>query len=70
VKLRLGALSPSIAMQLKSQGISLPLAEVQLFQRQADAITLLNLHGVQSDGQARLARKRLTGAIAAMVRAR
>lgn len=58
--LSFGALAPPISEQLETQGLTSP---GSLFQRQADAIVLLHVHGVLTDTSAHAARKRLLKAI-------
>ena len=52
-----GAMEPKLAQQLV--GFDLDAKRIELWQRQADAITLLHLHGYIADSVAMTARKRL-----------
>lgn len=59
VEVRFGALAPSLAQQLDRKP-----SDVELWQRDADAITRLRLRGLISERVARDARKRLLSVIA------
>ena len=52
-----GAMEPKLAEQLL--GFDLAAKRIELWQREADAITLLHLHGYIADSVAMIARKRL-----------
>lgn len=68
VALHFGALVPSIREQLKANGQRLRPDVARSFQRGADAIIYLSVHGYLTDGEKRRARLRLVNAIARHVR--
>ena len=64
IGINFGALAEPIAKQLRAQGIRLRAGQarngiVGQSQRDADAITRLNVRGILSDGEARKARQRV-----------
>src|SRR5687767_10118930 len=67
LSLEFGALSPKISRQLSAAGLRLDGGAASFFQRQADAVTLLVIHGTLSDGEAHKARRRLMKNIAEAV---
>lgn len=49
VELRFGAMVPTIAKQLKAQKVAFDPSKVKLYQRLADAIVILSVHGIITD---------------------
>lgn len=54
-----GAMCPSIEKQLKEQGLSTEPKDREIVQSCADAIVLLSVHSILSDGERDKARKRM-----------
>jgi hypothetical protein len=58
-----GALCPSIEKQLNEQGLHTEIKSRPLIQSCADAIVLLSIHDILSDGERDKARKRMMNLI-------
>ena len=67
VELRMGALSPSIAEQLQSQGLGADEGTLAHWQKDADAIVRLAVRGLISPGESSRARKKLVKNVAKLV---
>ena len=65
--LTFGALSPPIEEQCRTQGIELP--DADKYQRLLDAVTLLYLHGMLSEGGKKAAHKSLFHKIEGVLKA-
>jgi hypothetical protein len=63
IAIRLGALSPPIAKQLRQQGVSAKPADVKAWQKDADCITRLHVRGYIHDSTADSARRKLVNAV-------
>lgn len=59
MKIELGALSPDISKQLEDAGFEAVGISVDLLDRLANGITLVNLHGCITDRECERARQRL-----------
>lgn len=59
LSIQFGALALPLQRQLKDQGVEVGLEYVVWLQRYADAITLLRVRALLTDGEAARARKRL-----------
>ena len=59
VGIRFGAMSDPIQKQLKAQGLKAPPRAIREWQKRADEITSLYVHGFLSPGMATTARTRL-----------
>jgi len=63
-----GALSPKIADQLKEQGLTALDARIEQFQKAADSINYLKIHGLLTYGETQKARKRFISQLAKVVK--
>ena len=61
--IQFGALCDSINKQLSNQGLTSSIKNLRLWQKYADAITLLSVQGLLATGQVHQARKRLMSRI-------
>jgi len=67
LQLHFGAMCTPIATQVEQQGYKLKRKHVPKFQRLADAVTLLLIHGIISDSVGRNARKRILHGVCKVV---
>ena len=68
VSLHFGALCKPIEEQLNEQGFTLEIDDDVKFQKIADAITLIHLHGILPDGMTSIVHKKLFKEISKHVR--
>jgi hypothetical protein len=59
LKLRFGAMSPTIKQQLKEQGYKMDATDCVHFQKDAEAITRLRIRGMLNDSQCKSAHDKL-----------
>jgi hypothetical protein len=69
LELQFGAMCTPIKVQLEQQGVKLAVPrDAKKFQKLADSITMLAIHGILSDSAVRSCRQRLLNRIAKQVR--
>lgn len=63
LQITFGAIAEPVSAQLSAQGVVINAADANRFDRCADAITLLAIHGYLTDAEKTRARKRVMKAI-------
>lgn len=69
IALHFGALCHPIAKQLKDAKVRFSKADAEVWQKNADAITMLRIHGLLPDSASRAAHKRLMKKIVSQIEA-